>query len=52
MKKVDFKDFDKLNSNLSKKMDHDVFGNSLTQVKNEIYESLGHYKNDIQQNKK
>lgn len=52
MKKVDFKEFEKLSANVSKKTDNEILNNSLTQIKNDIYDSFTHYRNEIEHNKK
>jgi hypothetical protein len=52
MKKVDFKEFEKLSTNVSKKLDADILSNSLSQIKNDIYDSFSHYRNEIEHNKK
>jgi len=52
MKKVDFKEFEKLNTLVSKKTDNEILNSSLGQMKNDIYESFGHFRNEIQQSKK
>jgi len=52
MKKVDFKDFEKVSNSISKKIDSEHLNSSISQLKTDIYESFGHYKNDIHQNKK
>ncbi len=52
VKKADFKELEKINSSLAKKMDSDNFSNSLSTLKTDLYESFTHYKADILQNKK
>jgi len=52
MKKVDFKEFEKLSTNVSKKLDNEILSNSLSQIKNDIYDSFTHYRNEIEHNKK
>ena len=43
---------EKVNATLSNKVDGELLSNSISQLKNEIYESFGHYKNDLHQNRK
>jgi len=52
MKKVDFKEFEKINTLVSKKTDNEILNSSLGQMKNDIYESFGHFRSEIQQSKK
>lgn len=52
MKKVDFKEYEKLLTSVSKKTDNEILSNSLMQIKNDIYDSFGHYRNEFEQNKK
>lgn len=52
MKKVDFKEFEKLSTQVSKKTDMEILNNSMGQTKNDIYESFRHYRDEIQQSKK
>jgi hypothetical protein len=47
MKKVDFKEFEKILTNVSKKLDSDILSNTLSQIKNDIYDSFSHYRNEI-----
>jgi hypothetical protein len=43
---------EKVNSSLSNKVDCEFLSSSISQLKNEIYDSFGHFKNDIHQNRK
>lgn len=52
MKKADFKEFEKINTQLAKKCDSDSLTSSVSQLKSDIYDSFAHYKNDLHQNKK
>ena len=52
VKKIEFRDMEKVNATLSNKVDGELLSNSISQLKNEIYESFGHYKNDLHQNRK
>ena len=52
MKKVDFKEFEKLSTTVSKKTDNEILSNSLIQIKNDIYDSFTHYRNEFEHNKK
>jgi hypothetical protein len=52
MKKVDFKEYEKLSTNVSKKLDSEILSNSLSQIKNDIYDSFTHYRNEIEHNRK
>lgn len=52
MKKADFKEFEKVNNLIGKKVDIEHLTSSLSQLKNDLYESLSLYKTDFQQNKK
>ncbi len=52
MKKVDFKEFEKLNTQVSKKTDNEILNSSLGQIKNDIYESFGHFRNEVLNTKK
>lgn len=52
LKKADFKELEKTNNYLAKKIDSDTFNSSVSAVKSDIYDSFTHFKNDIFQNKK
>ena len=52
VKKIEFRDLEKVNSTLSNKVDSELLSSSISQLKNEIYDSFGHFKNDIHQNRK
>ncbi len=52
VKKADFKEFEKMNTLMSKKSDSESLASSLSQLKTDIYDSFAHFKNDLHQNKK
>jgi len=52
VKKIDFKDFEKVNINLSKKLDIDSLNGSLNQLRGDIYDSFNGFKHETSQNKK
>jgi len=52
VKKVDFKEFEKINLILSKKLDIDSLNTSLSQLKGDIYDSFNNFKHETSQNKK
>jgi hypothetical protein len=52
VKKAEFKDFEKINNQLSKKLDSEALNISLKEFKTDFYDNFGHYKNDFQQTRK
>jgi len=52
VKKVDFKEYEKLTLITSKKMDTELLNSTINQVKTDLYESLNNYKNEIAAQKK
>jgi hypothetical protein len=52
VKKAEFKDFEKINNQLAKKLDSETLTISLKEFKNDFYDNFGHYKNDFHQTRK
>jgi len=52
VKKADYKEIEKITTNLSKKLEIEMFNSSLTKVKSDINDSIESFKTDITQNKR